>query len=445
MALDSTCAIQPDYDRKAELRAFDETRAGVKGLVDAGITEVPRIFRLASPENLIVSEQQRELILPTIDLEGIEEDPIRRKEVVGKVKDALESWGFFQMVNHGIPIEIMEGMALDSTCAIQPDYDRKAELRAFDETRAGVKGLVDAGITEVPRIFRLASPENLIVSEQQRELILPTIDLEGIEEDPIRRKEVVGKVKDALESWGFFQMVNHGIPIEIMEGMALDSTCAIQPDYDRKAELRAFDETRAGVKGLVDAGITEVPRIFRLASPENLIVSEQQRELILPTIDLEGIEEDPIRRKEVVGKVKDALESWGFFQMVNHGIPIEIMEGMALDSTCAIQPDYDRKAELRAFDETRAGVKGLVDAGITEVPRIFRLASPENLIVSEQQRELILPTIDLEGIEEDPIRRKEVVGKVKDALESWGFFQMDEWVKNSRKKEVLCTSDIALV
>ncbi|KAM0001867.1 putative deacetoxyvindoline 4-hydroxylase [Helianthus debilis subsp. tardiflorus] len=99
-----------------------------------------------------------------------------------------------------------------------------------------------------------------------------------------------------------------------------------QPDYDRKAELRAFDETKTGVKGLVDAGITEVPRIFHLPSPENL--NSQQHEVTLPTIDLQGIDNNPIQRKEVVEKVKDALESWGFFQLENHGIPINILEAM---------------------------------------------------------------------------------------------------------------------
>nr|KAJ0218680.1 hypothetical protein LSAT_V11C300149650 [Lactuca sativa] len=48
------------------------------------------------------------------------------------------------------------------------------------------------------------------------------------------------------------------------------------------------------------------------------------------------------------------------------------------DNLSACTLDYDRKAELIAFDETKSGVKGLVDAGITEVPRIFRLPSPEN-------------------------------------------------------------------
>lgn len=34
-------------------------------------------------------------------------------------------------------------------------------------------------------------------------------------------------------------------------------------------------------------------------------------------------------------------------------------------------PNYDRYKELKAFDESIASVKGLVDAGIEKIPRIF--------------------------------------------------------------------------
>ncbi|XP_076890648.1 1-aminocyclopropane-1-carboxylate oxidase homolog 1-like [Bidens hawaiensis] len=104
------------------------------------------------------------------------------------------------------------------------------------------------------------------------------------------------------------------------------ATSTFQWDYDRKAELSAFDKTKTGVKGLVDSGVTEVPRIFRLPSPENL--NSPQTQLTLPTIDLEGINEDLIRRKEVIKEVKDASERWGFFQIVNHGILVNVLDEM---------------------------------------------------------------------------------------------------------------------
>lgn len=126
-----------------------------------------------------------------------------------------------------------------------------------------------------------------------------------------------------------FRNPNHNSQVDHIKKMVQVSTSGFQPEYDRKAELTAFDETKTGVKGLVDAGITEVPRIFILPSPENLNSDQPSRlELILPTIDLEGVNEDPIRRKEVIEKVKDASESWGFFQLVNHGIPISVLEEM---------------------------------------------------------------------------------------------------------------------
>ncbi|PWA77944.1 2-oxoglutarate (2OG) and Fe(II)-dependent oxygenase superfamily protein [Artemisia annua] len=108
--------------------------------------------------------------------------------------------------------------------------------------------------------------------------------------------------------------------------MVLDNTSLSQPNYDRKAELKAFDETKTGVKGLVDAGITQVPRIFHVPSPQNLNSKQSCPKLILPTIDLEGINEDSVRRKEVIQKVNDALKTWGFFQIVNHGISNSTLE-----------------------------------------------------------------------------------------------------------------------
>ncbi|KAJ0807209.1 putative non-heme dioxygenase domain, isopenicillin N synthase [Helianthus annuus] len=105
--------------------------------------------------------------------------------------------------------------------------------------------------------------------------------------------------------------------------MVLNDTSTCQPD--RESGAQGVRRNQNGVKGLVDAGITKVREYFIYFTRKPQL---QQPELTLPTIDLQGIDNNPIQRKEVIEQVKGALESWGFFQMVNHGIPINILEEM---------------------------------------------------------------------------------------------------------------------
>ncbi|XP_038722919.1 1-aminocyclopropane-1-carboxylate oxidase homolog 1-like [Tripterygium wilfordii] len=127
--------------------------------------------------------------------------------------------------------------------------------------------------------------------------------------------------------------------------------------YDRTSELKAFDETKAGVKGLVDAGVTKVPRMFyqpqdvsdnnSSSGNEDLVVQPS-----IPIIDLEALDKDPIRRKEIVDEVRGASETWGFFQMVNHGIPVSVLEEMKDGIKRFFEQDIEVKKQYFGRDTT---------------------------------------------------------------------------------------------
>jgi hypothetical protein len=115
---------------------------------------------------------------------------------------------------------------------------------------------------------------------------------------------------------------------------------SVAPSYDRTDELRALDATLAGVRGLVASGAKQVPRIFRVPYPEELLPLCHEQPpaaaaATVPVIDLSG------DRAAVVDAVRGAAAEWGFFQVTGHGVPQQVMSAAV--------------AAMRAFHEADGG------------------------------------------------------------------------------------------
>ncbi|KAI4373908.1 hypothetical protein MLD38_011967 [Melastoma candidum] len=122
--------------------------------------------------------------------------------------------------------------------------------------------------------------------------------------------------------------------------------------YDRRKDLEDFDNTKAGVKGLVDAGIQRVPRIF-VRPPEYPAADGQDldMEFEIPVIDLQGVL--GVGRPKIVSRVGAAARDVGFFQVVNHGIGRDVIERMLEGARAFHEMERDAKADYYTRDLKR--------------------------------------------------------------------------------------------
>ena len=130
-----------------------------------------------------------------------------------------------------------------------------------------------------------------------------------------------------------------------------DIVGTVKINSNRLCELKAFDDTKAGVKGLVDEGVAKIPSLFH--HPPDKFEKASNIEHIIPVIDLEDVGKDPSTRQEVIGRIREASETWGFFQVVNHGIPESVLEDLKDGVQRFYEQDVEVKKELYSRDQMR--------------------------------------------------------------------------------------------
>ncbi|KAH9603160.1 hypothetical protein KSS87_018606, partial [Heliosperma pusillum] len=127
---------------------------------------------------------------------------------------------------------------------------------------------------------------------------------------------------------------------------------------DREEEIKAFDKSKTGTKGLVDSDIKTIPKIF-VRPPEEILenFSIEGEKLGIPVINLKGLENDE-EHERIVNEIKNATEKWGFFQVVNHGIPLEVLDKTIQGIRRFHEQDPEIKKEFYSTDSNQVVYTG---------------------------------------------------------------------------------------
>ncbi|KAK7833882.1 gibberellin 2-beta-dioxygenase 7 [Quercus suber] len=165
--------------------------------------------------------------------------------------------------------------------------------------------------------FDESEDKNLFMVE---ECELPLINLSQLNLEQLVREKCIKEIAQAARQWGFFQVVNHGIPQEILNNL----------QYEQK--MPPFQET---YKNFLQNSFDE-------SEDKNLFMVE---ECELPLINLSQLNLEQLVREKCIKEIAQAARQWGFFQVVNHGIPQEILNNLQYEQKMVFHLPFEKKAE----------------------------------------------------------------------------------------------------
>ncbi|XP_031264553.1 1-aminocyclopropane-1-carboxylate oxidase homolog 1-like, partial [Pistacia vera] len=80
-------------------------------------------------------------------------------------------------------------------------------------------------------------------------------------------------------------------------------------------------------------------------------LTTHQNNFQVPVVDLDGIRDE--RLEEIVEQVRAASETWGYFQVVNHGIPLDVLDKVLDGARKFHDEDHEVKKGLYSRDPKR--------------------------------------------------------------------------------------------
>ncbi|KAL4581587.1 hypothetical protein LXL04_006110 [Taraxacum kok-saghyz] len=104
----------------------------------------------------------------------------------------------------------------------------------------------------------------------------------------------------------------------------LASTSEPKQTFTSTSELKQFVINEGyGVKGVSELNLKTIPELFIQPVNRRLDTTKVLPDELIPVIDMSNCE-DP----NVIKSICEAAEKWGFYHIVNHGVPLSVMEGV---------------------------------------------------------------------------------------------------------------------
>ncbi|GJW05308.1 2-oxoglutarate (2OG) and Fe(II)-dependent oxygenase superfamily protein [Tanacetum coccineum] len=150
------------------------------------------------------------------------------------------------------------------------------------------------------------------------------------------------KINIDFEDWIEIPAI-HDAVIQILQRQKDICRFQMAPSFNDENSLFNFVvKDGNGVKGLVDSGLTQVPGQY--IQPPNHRINKQNATVSLENMTIDLSKLDGPNHDQVVKSIAHAAETLGFFQVVNHGVPIELLESLKASAHQFFNQPSEKKA-----------------------------------------------------------------------------------------------------
>ncbi|KAG5578449.1 hypothetical protein H5410_058583 [Solanum commersonii] len=329
---------------------------GLKGLVDTNLEIIPNQCIQPKEQRLDKSQIDNQESIPTINLSNFDDLNVEKS-----IQEAASKWGFFQIINHGIPIEVLENLkdaahkffelpaeekvkyhkekvspgesVLMFWSAIGEKDEKVLEWR--DTIRHGCNPQNDSNLwppqtrNQVLEYQKWAKP----LAKKLLEVLLKGLNVNEINEslEPL----LMGTMSININYYP--SCPNPSIAIGFRRHCDMDCITLLLQDNTGGLYVRGTKDNWIHVnpiKGALAVNIGDSLQIMsndRYKSIEHCVVVDSSRARISiplfvnPSFDsvIGSISTNAKRWRKT-----KAASKWGFFQIINHGIPIEVLENL---------------------------------------------------------------------------------------------------------------------